>query len=80
MYDAKADQFLADRFVVGTCQNANEAYGDKCEQCGSTLNATDLINPKSTITGENSYYEIDETLVLPLDRYEDFERVDSRGT
>jgi methionyl-tRNA synthetase len=53
LYDAKADQFLADRFV-GTCPKCGneEAYGDQCEQCGSTLNATDLINPKSTITGE----------------------------
>jgi methionyl-tRNA synthetase len=78
LYDAKADQFLADRFVVGTCPKCGneEAYGDQCEQCGSTLNAT--INPKSTIT--KLHYEIDETLVLPLDRYEDFERVDSRVT
>jgi methionyl-tRNA synthetase len=73
LYDAKADQFLADRFVIGTCPKCGneEAYGDQCEKCGSTLNATDLINPKSTITGETPY-EIDETLVLPLDRYEDF--------
>jgi methionyl-tRNA synthetase len=49
----KADQFLADRFVTGTLKCGNEeAYGDQCEKCGSTLNATDLINPKSTITGE----------------------------
>jgi methionyl-tRNA synthetase len=50
----KADQFLADRFVIGTCPKCGneEAYGDQCENCGSTLNATDLINPKSTITGE----------------------------
>ncbi|HEX9152190.1 MAG TPA: class I tRNA ligase family protein, partial [Flavobacterium sp.] len=47
LYDAKADQFLADRFVVGTCPKCGneEAYGDQCEKCGSTLNATDLINP-----------------------------------
>jgi methionyl-tRNA synthetase len=52
LYDAKADQFLADRFVIGTCPKCGneEAYGDQCEKCGSTLN--DLINPKSTITGE----------------------------
>jgi methionyl-tRNA synthetase len=43
---------LADRFVMGTCPKCEEAYGDQCEKCGSTLNATDLINPKSTITGE----------------------------
>ena len=54
LYDAKANQFLADRFVIGTCPKCghDEAYGDQCEKCGSTLNATDLINPKSTITGE----------------------------
>jgi methionyl-tRNA synthetase len=54
LYDAKANQFLADRFVVGTCPKCGneEAYGDQCEKCGSTLNATDLINPKSTITGK----------------------------
>jgi methionyl-tRNA synthetase len=47
-------QILADRFVIGTCPKCGneEAYGDQCENCGSTLNATDLINPKSTITGE----------------------------
>jgi methionyl-tRNA synthetase len=51
LYDAKADQFLADRFVVVPKCGNEEAYGDQCEKCGS-LNATDLINPKSTITGE----------------------------
>src|SRR5690606_1847850 len=53
LYDEKANQFLADRFVVGTCPKCGneEAYGDQCEKCGSSLNATDLINPKSTITG-----------------------------
>jgi methionyl-tRNA synthetase len=72
LYDAKADQFLADRFVIGTCPKCGEeAYGDQCEKMVLPLNATDLINPKSTITGD-SYHEIDETLVLPLDRYEDF--------
>jgi methionyl-tRNA synthetase len=66
LYDAKADQFLADRFVTGTCPKCGneEAYGDQCEN-GSTLNATDLINPKST-NRRNSDYEINETLVLPL--------------
>jgi methionyl-tRNA synthetase len=45
LYDAKADQFLADRFVVGTCPKCgNEEAYDQCEKCGSTLNATDLIN------------------------------------
>lgn len=74
LYDAKADQFLADRFVIGTCPKcANpEAYGDQCEKCGSTLNATDLINPKSTITGEMPIVKETKHWFLPLDRYQDF--------
>ncbi|MES2746927.1 MAG: methionine--tRNA ligase [Bacteroidota bacterium] len=74
LYDAKADQFLADRFVVGTCPKCGneEAYGDQCERCGSTLNATDLINPKSTITGETPILKETKHWFLPLDRYQDF--------
>ena len=74
LYDAKANQFLADRFVVGTCPKCDnpEAYGDQCERCGSTLNATDLINPKSTITGETPILKQTKHWFLPLDRYEDF--------
>jgi len=74
LYDEKADQFLADRFVVGTCPKCGneEAYGDQCEKCGSTLNATDLINPKSTITGETPILKSTKHWFLPLDRYEDF--------
>ena len=74
LYDAKADQFLADRFVIGTCPKCGneEAYGDQCERCGSTLNATDLINPKSTITGETPILRETKHWFLPLDRYSDF--------
>jgi methionyl-tRNA synthetase len=74
LYDAKADQFLADRFVIGTCPKCEnpEAYGDQCERCGSTLNATDLINPKSTITGETPVLKSTKHWFLPLDRYQDF--------
>jgi methionyl-tRNA synthetase len=74
LYDAKADQFLADRFVTGTCPKCDnpEAYGDQCEKCGSTLNATDLINPKSTITGETPILKSTKHWFLPLDRYQDF--------
>ncbi|MFN3967281.1 methionine--tRNA ligase [Flavobacterium sp.] len=74
LYDAKADQFLADRFVTGTCPRCEnpEAYGDQCERCGSTLNATDLINPKSTITGETPILKSTKHWFLPLDRYDDF--------
>jgi methionyl-tRNA synthetase len=74
LYDAKAEQFLADRFVTGTCPKCDnpEAYGDQCERCGSTLNATDLINPKSTITGETPILKSTKHWFLPLDRYQDF--------
>ena len=74
LYDAKADQFLADRFVTGTCPKCDnpEAYGDQCEKCGSTLNATDLINPKSTITGDTPILKSTKHWFLPLDRYQDF--------
>jgi methionyl-tRNA synthetase len=76
LYDAKADQFLADRFVMGTCPKCDnpEAYGDQCEKCGSTLNATDLINPKSTITGETPILKSTKHWFLPLNRYESFLR------
>jgi methionyl-tRNA synthetase len=76
LYDAKADQFLADRFVTGTCPKCDnpEAYGDQCEKCGSTLNATDLINPKSTITGETPILKATKHWFLPLNRYESFLR------
>ncbi|WPR72141.1 methionine--tRNA ligase [Flavobacterium sp. NG2] len=76
LYDAKADQFLADRFVIGTCPKCGneEAYGDQCEKCGSTLNATDLINPKSTITGETPIMKATKHWFLPLDRYDAFLR------
>ena len=74
LYDAKADQFLADRFVTGTCPKCDnpEAYGDQCERCGSTLNATDLINPKSTITGDTPILKSTKHWFLPLDRYQAF--------
>jgi methionyl-tRNA synthetase len=76
LYDTKADQFLADRFVTGTCPKCDnpEAYGDQCEKCGSTLNATDLINPKSTITGETPILKSTKHWFLPLNRYESFLR------
>ncbi len=74
LYDEEAQQFLADRFVVGTCPRCGheEAYGDQCENCGSTLNATDLINPKSTISGAVPTLKETKHWFLPLDRYEDF--------
>lgn len=74
LYDEKAQQFLADRFVIGTCPKCGneEAYGDQCENCGSSLNATDLINPKSTITGTVPTTKETKHWFLPLDRYEEF--------
>jgi len=76
LYDAKADQFLADRFVTGTCPKCGneEAYGDQCERCGSSLNATDLINPKSTITGTTPILKSTKHWFLPLDQYDAFLR------
>ncbi len=74
LYDEEAKQFLADRFVIGTCPKCGyeEAYGDQCENCGSSLNATDLINPKSTITGAVPTLKKTKHWFLPLDRYEGF--------
>ncbi|WP_422349902.1 methionine--tRNA ligase [Flagellimonas sp.] len=74
LFDEEAQQFLADRFVTGTCPRCGyeEAYGDQCENCGSSLNATDLINPKSTITGGVPTLKKTKHWFLPLDRYEDF--------
>lgn len=76
LYDEKAGQFLADRFVIGTCPKCSnpEAYGDQCENCGSTLNATDLINPKSTITGETPVIRETKHWFLPLNQYDQFLR------
>ncbi len=74
LYDEEAKQFLADRFVTGTCPNCgyDEAYGDQCENCGTSLNATDLINPKSTLSGASPSLKETKHWFLPLDKYEDF--------
>ncbi|MFL9837660.1 methionine--tRNA ligase [Flavobacterium sp. ST-75] len=76
LYDEEAHQFLADRFVTGTCPKCGneEAYGDQCEKCGSSLNATDLINPKSTITGSKPVLKETKHWFLPLDQYDAFLR------
>ncbi|MCO6147755.1 methionine--tRNA ligase [Flavobacterium sp. NRK1] len=76
LYDEEAHQFLADRFVIGTCPKCGneEAYGDQCERCGSSLNATDLINPKSTITGSKPVLKSTKHWFLPLDQYDTFLR------
>jgi len=74
LYDEIANQFLADRFVTGTCPKCGneEAYGDQCEKCGTSLNATDLINPKSVLTGNVPTLKETKHWFLPLDKYEDF--------
>ena len=74
LYDEEANQFLADRFVTGTCPKCSyeEAYGDQCENCGSSLNATDLINPKSAITGNVPTLKETKHWFLPLNKHEDF--------
>ena len=72
LYDSEANQFLADRFVVGTCPKCGneESYGDQCESCGTSHNATDLINPKSAITGNVPTTKVTKHWYLPLDKYE----------
>ncbi|MCB9012678.1 MAG: methionine--tRNA ligase [Bacteroidales bacterium] len=73
-YDPEAEQFLADRYITGTCPRCgNEnAYGDQCENCGSSLNATDLINPQSMISGAVPVLKETNHWFLPLDKYEAF--------
>ena len=74
LYDEEAHQFLADRFVVGTCPKCGyeESYGDQCENCGTSHNATDLINPKSAITGNTPSLKETKHWFLPLDQYQDW--------
>jgi len=73
-YDADANQFLADRYITGTCPHCNNegAYGDQCESCGTSLNATDLINPTSSITGNKPELKETKHWYLPLDKYEPY--------
>ncbi|WP_290469212.1 methionine--tRNA ligase [Lacinutrix sp. MedPE-SW] len=74
LYDAEANQFLADRFVIGTCPKCGneESYGDQCEKCGTSHNATDLINPKSAITGNVPTLKETKHWFLPLNKHEQF--------
>jgi len=71
-YDEEANQFLADRYITGTCPKCGHpsAYGDQCENCGSTLNPTDLINPKSTLSGSVPVMKETKHWYLPLQNYE----------
>lgn len=76
-YDEEAKQFLADRYITGTCPNCGNdgAYGDQCEKCGTSLNPTDLINAKSTLSGSVPVLKQTKNWFLPLDRFqEDIEK------
>mgnify|MGYP003085630059 CR=1 FL=1 len=75
-YDPEARQFLADRYIVGTCPRCqnDHAYGDQCESCGSTLNPTDLIHPHSAISGATPILKKTKHWYLPLDQHEPFLR------
>ncbi len=71
-YDEEARQFLADRYIVGECPHCHNegAYGDQCEKCGTSLSPTDLINPKSTISGSKPVMKETKHWYLPLDKHE----------
>ncbi len=75
-YDEKAEQFLADRYIKGTCPTCSfvEAYGDQCEHCGSTLSPTELIHPKSMLSGEVPVMKATKHWYFPLDKHENFLR------
>lgn len=75
-YDEEAQQFLADRYIIGTCPHCHNerAYGDQCEACGSSLNSTDLIDPKSAISGSKPVLRKTKHWYLPLDKWEPFMR------
>ena len=73
-YDEQAGEFLADRYIVGTCPNCGNdgAYGDQCEKCGTTLSPSELINPKSALSGNVPVLKETKNWYLPLNEYEDF--------
>ena len=73
-YDAEAKQFLADRYIEGTCPNCGyeEAYGDQCEKCGSSLSPTDLINPRSKLSGNTPVLKMTKHWFLDLGKYTPF--------
>lgn len=75
-YDEEAGQFLADRYIMGTCPHCNneKAYGDQCEECGTSLSPNDLINPKSTLSGSVPVKRSTKHWYLPLDKHEEWLR------
>ena len=73
-FDEQAGEFLADRYIVGTCPHCSNdgAYGDQCEKCGSTLSPTELLNPKSALSGNIPILKETKNWYLPLNEYENF--------
>ncbi len=73
-FDEEFQQFLADRYITGTCPNCGheEAYGDQCENCGSALSPTDLKHPKSTLSGKTPVMKSTSHWYLPMERHEDW--------
>ena len=73
-YDEKSEQFLTDRYIIGTCPSCSftEAYGDQCEQCGSSLSPSELINPRSTMSGEKPVLKETKHWYLPLEKDEEW--------
>ena len=73
-FDEKNQQFLADRYIIGTCPNCGytEAYGDQCERCGTSLSPSELIDPRSALSGEKPVLKETRHWYLPLDKYENW--------
>jgi methionyl-tRNA synthetase len=73
-YDEESQQFLADRYIQGTCPNCNfnAAYGDQCENCGTSLSPADLINPRSMLSGQSPVQKETKHWYLPMDQYEEW--------
>lgn len=71
-FDEEYQQFLADRYIIGTCPNCgnDNAYGDQCEKCGTSLSPTDLVNPRSTLSGNAPVLKPTKHWYLPLDKYQ----------
>ncbi|HET8828255.1 MAG TPA: methionine--tRNA ligase [Pelobium sp.] len=71
-FDEEFQQFLADRYIIGTCPNCgnDNAYGDQCEKCGTSLSPTELINPRSTLSGNAPILKPTKHWYLPLDKYQ----------
>ncbi len=76
-YDEEFNQFLADRYITGTCPNCgyDSAYGDQCENCGKSLSPQDLIKPKSTLSGKTPVVKQTKHWYLPLDKYQDWLKI-----